>query len=368
MNTDRRTARGAGFLALLAAAAVAGAGCAGAGRRTDETERLESLKREGRNASITILPVVLAGRPAEPVAEALGMYLERCGMSNLEVGAAPFSPAADGDPDRTAAALGQFVAANPVRTGFALYAEFRGTPGKRVEEVRAVLVNRSGQLVWQDRRTGADADFARMRPAEPMQCVVLLADRLRPVLSLGDPSAVGTPEGRLAKRWSEKTGLPSDAERKGMAARAERFRASAAGASLLVFPVLVNDRASAEVGAALAKAIGAAGLARTTAAPEPPRIEVQGAMNEQKVLWDLAGAFRQHMRTSRPDADYAICAQYLLGPAGVGAVHFVVCDRAGEWVLVDFQNSHHPDFNRVSPRSEGDCGRLVVKRLEGYLR
>jgi len=24
-------------------------------------------------------------------------------------------------------------------------------------------------------------------------------------------------------------------------------------------------------------------------------------------------------------------------------VHFVICDRKGEWVIVDMQNSHQPD-------------------------
>ena len=53
---------------------------------------------------------------------------------------------------------------------------------------------------------------------------------------------------------------------------------------------------------------------------------------------------------------------------GAWAVHFVVCDREGEWVIVDFQNDHHGDFQSIDPKTPDDCGRLVAKRLQGYLR
>jgi hypothetical protein len=99
-------------------------------------------------------------------------------------------------------------------------------------------------------------------------------------------------------------------------------------------------------------------------------IEIQRSSNEQKTLWDMARAFREHVRQDPPEADYVLYADYLISPRGdhVGAVHFAICDRAGEWVLVDFQNSHHEDFQSVDPKSREACDRLVVQRLEGYLR
>ncbi|MFH1999683.1 MAG: hypothetical protein ABIK28_08385, partial [Planctomycetota bacterium] len=50
-----------------------------------------------------------------------------------------------------------------------------------------------------------------------------------------------------------------------------------------------------------------------------------------------------------------------------GAVHFALCDRKGDWVIVDFQNNHHDDFNEVSPKSWKDCNALATIRLKGYL-
>jgi hypothetical protein len=49
-------------------------------------------------------------------------------------------------------------------------------------------------------------------------------------------------------------------------------------------------------------------------------------------------------------------------------VHFVVCDRAGEWVIADLQNNHHEDFQRIDPKVLEDCDRLVLERLRAQLR
>jgi len=47
----------------------------------------------------------------------------------------------------------------------------------------------------------------------------------------------------------------------------------------------------------------------------------------------------------------------------VWAVHVVVCDRAGEWVVVEHCNSHHADFRRLAPKTSADCDHLVAARL-----
>ncbi len=90
-------------------------------------------------------------------------------------------------------------------------------------------------------------------------------------------------------------------------------------------------------------------------------------MNEQKILWDMAHAFREHVQAHPPEADYALFADYLMmGKDTVGSVHFAVCDRKGQLVIVDYQNDHHDDFKAIKPKSAEDCDRLVLKRLEGY--
>jgi hypothetical protein len=49
-------------------------------------------------------------------------------------------------------------------------------------------------------------------------------------------------------------------------------------------------------------------------------------------------------------------------------VHFVGCDRQGEWASRDQQNPQHPNYQSINPKSKEDCNKLVVKRLQRYIR
>ncbi len=142
-------------------------------------------------------------------------------------------------------------------------------------------------------------------------------------------------------------------------------------ASLVVFPVrLSDDEVGKKDAAHLAALLSKKKLCEAKAVDSPLRVKIQFARNEQKLLWDLARAFQDHVKQNPPEADYALLADYMFPRAGHGAwaVHFVICDRDGEWVIVDFQNEHHGDFQSIDPKTHDDCGRLVAKRLDGYLR
>ena len=56
-----------------------------------------------------------------------------------------------------------------------------------------------------------------------------------------------------------------------------------------------------------------------------------------------ANSIRQQLRKQAPKADYALLAQYGVGRKGGPArlVHLFVLDKVGNFVVVDFQNSHH---------------------------
>lgn len=329
---------------------------------------LDDFKAAGKDASLTVVGVNLAGKPVKQVAEVVGMFLERAGMKNLEVGEVEFPLADNTDLAQTAQALAEFVRANPIKTDYALFADFLGTPSTGVAEVRGVVVNKQGQLVWQDRRTPDDADFKRIKPREPMDCCVLLIDRLRPVLKLDDPMRDDAPQGKLAQRWQQKTGVPDEAERDAMKEREAAFKKAAATATLLIYPAHAGDEWSPESATHLAQMINAAKLAKAAAAEKGPQLDVKGDMNEQKVLWGMARAFREQVQKQPPDADYVLYPDYLMGKNVVGGVHFAICDRKGQLVIVDFQNSHWEDFKSINPKSREDCDRLVVKRLEGYCK
>ena len=192
------------------------------------------------------------------------------------------------------------------------------------------------------------------------------------MLNLGDPNREDAPKSKLAQRMAQKTGVPDEAEQKAMNERQQAFKKAASKATLVVYPVRVGSNSNPENAAHLAKLFNDAGLTKATAASEGPQFDIMVNMNEQKMLWDMAHAFREHIQAHSPEADYALFADYLMmGKDAVGAVHFVhfaVCDRKGQLVIVDYQNDHHDDFNAIKPKSAEDGDRLVLKRLEGYCK
>lgn len=369
-NLWRRT------LVLLALSSMAGLAEAQSEKSSAPVSTGQSLtqfKTAGRDASLTVYPAGLVGRPMRQVGDVVALMLERAGMKNLEIDAPEFRVPDNADLAATAKAFGEFVKANPPKTDYALFADFLGSHEKGFEEVRMVIANRQGETVWQDRQTPSDADFKKINPKEPMQCCVLVVERIRPILGLDDPTRDAAPEGKLAKRWAEKTGVPEKAEQDALQERQQAFKKAAATATLLVYPARAGDEVSKDSAKHLATLFNEAKLTKASATDIGPQLEIKGNMNEQKVLWDMARGVREFVQGHRPDADYVLYADYLMGKnaAGkveVGGVHFAVCDREGRWVIVDFQNSHHGDFNAIGPKSREDCDQLVLKRLTGYCR
>jgi len=340
---------------------------------TDGGKLLAQFKAAGRNASLTVYPAGLIGRPARNVGEVVALMLERGGMKNLEIDAPEFQPAAGATIDETAKAFGEFVKANPPKTDYALFADFLGSHEKGLDEARAVVVTRDGALVWQDRQTRADADYRKIAPKEPMDCCVLVVQRLRPLLGLDDPMRASAPEGKLAQRWAQKSGVPDKAEFEAMRERQQVLCKAAATATLRVYPALAGDELSAESATHLVELINDAKLAKAAVAAAGPQPEIKGSSNEQKMLWEMARQARDYVQAHRPEADYVLFAHYLMGKDRtgqpvVGGVHFVVCDREGRWVIVDFQNSHHEDFNSIPTKTRVDCDQLVAKRLASYCK
>ncbi|MBI5863534.1 MAG: hypothetical protein HZB38_03290 [Planctomycetes bacterium] len=357
----------------VAVAALVGTSAAQTEKQPAASKALAQFKAAGRDASLTVYPTSLIGRPVRPVGDVVALMLEKAGMKNLEVDAPEFKPAEKADLDAVTKAFGEFVKANPPKTDYALFNEFLGSHEKGFEEVRSIVVTKQGEPVWQDRQSPNDADFKKVAPKEPMDCCILVAQRLRPVLGLGDPTGASETEGKIAKRWSEKSGVPDKTEQAAIEQRQKAFKKAASGATMMIYPSRAEGAASKESAANLGKLLGAEKLTKASTADEGPKLELKRESNEQKTLWDMARGVREYVRAHRPETDYVLFADYLMGTddkgvVHVGGVHFVVCDRDGQWVIVDFQNSHHDDFNSINPKSREDCDKLVARRLANYCR
>jgi len=341
----------------------------------EQQERIDLLKSKGPEASLTILPVPLAGRPFDLVTELVGLFLEQEGLTNIELGKKVFKPEDKTDLERLAVSLGEFIRKNPITTDYALYAEYNAAPQKRLlVELRAVVVDKTGALVWADRQTPKDSVWKKGFTGSPMGMSVLLHERLSPLFGLTEETRRAAKPGKMAAIAAKRSGLPPENERTPLPRRQEEMKKAMPQATLVVFPARVgmaDDAAEAGTADELAKMIHDAGLCKAEAAKESPSLEAsQPNPNELKILWDLAREFRDYARKNSTDADYVLKVHYVFNPQRweQGFVHFIVCDRKGEWVIVDLQNSHHPDYQSVKPTSREDCDKILVKRLKGYLK
>lgn len=336
---------------------------------SDAQARLAELRRQGGQASLTIFPVALAGRHNKDVADVIGLMLEQAGMEQMETTEVVFQPAGETSFDQVPAAFGEFVRQQGLTTDYALYADVVGSPGRGVDEVRAVLVDKTGALLWVDRQGPNDRDFKRIMPRNPMTSCALLKERLVKALDLPALHLGKAKEGKMAQLWARKSGLPDEAELEAIKHRREIMNQAGKDRTLMVFPVKVNNETERAAAQELADTITDGRLAEVQVAEAEPRFELEPTSNEQRRLWDLARAFRDHVRAHPPETDYALYAEYLIRTdrQQVHTVHFIVCDRAGNWVIVDFQNEYQPDFKKLKPESRADCSQLVARRLKRIL-
>jgi len=342
-----------------------------AGIAPEQQQRLELMKAKGPDASLTILPVRLAGKPWDRVTEVVGVLLEQQGLRNIELGQTPFTPTHT-NLESLAAAVGAFVKTNPITTGYALYAEYNGDRQTGLNELRAVVVDQTGAVVWTDRQTPQDEAFKKLEERDPMTMSVLLVERLSPQLGLNEETAKAAKPGKMAAIMDQRSGLPPENERAALPERQKAMKQALPGATLLVYPARIGGNAVSVPSATnLVRLLNEAGLCKAVPAEQTVLLKTSLAdPNELKALWNLAREFRDYVRAHPPAADYALYADYVFNPqnAEQGFVHFVVCDRKGEWVIVDMQNSHHPDYQSIGVISRDRCNQLLVKRLAGYLK
>ncbi len=341
-----------------------------------QAERLAKLKKSDPNVvSLALLPVQIWFKhpdiTSRKVADVVGVVAESCGMNNLDALDTEFIPPAEATWEQVPVHLAEFLKKNPPKSEYVLYAQYIGDPNSGpAKEVRFVVVDAAGNLVLADRQRSQDEDFKRIAAADPdpMGCSVLAAERLFSLL--GWQKVEGEPHGKFARKWAEASGMPSDMEQAAMKQRFEKLKASIKTTQIAIYATCIGEERNAESAARLAVSVAQHLSCKAIKADKQVSFQREPTANEQKLLWDLARAFRDYLRASPADSNYAMLAEYFINPSGgpAGAVHFVICEKSGDWVLVDFQNSTHEDFQRISPKSVEDCDRLTVERLTKQLR
>ncbi len=358
--------------AMVFISAVFLAGCASPSSKVGSVDRqqqrlLQELKGKGVGASITIYPVRLGNTHSKDVAEVVGLMLEKGGMGDLYIADAIFDPGAADDLEQLGENFAGFVSQQSQAAEYGLYAEFLGSPKSGVKQVRGLIADRAGRVVWTDRQVPGDADFDKVQPKCPMSCCVLLNKRLTSVLNFGDSR--NAKPGKMVELWEKKSGVPDEKERLAIEKRAEVFKESASSAEMVVFAARIGKSFNSRAAVDLASMINARKLVAAKCNDQSVNIVVKPSSNQQRVLWDFARAVREYIKKNPVDSDYALFADYMLDQkrGEVHAVHLVICDRNGDWVVVEFQNSHQAEYKRIAPESVDDCNRLVVEILKDCL-
>jgi len=343
----------------------------------EQRERLDLMKSKGTEASLTILPVRLGGPglPSEVaqardfrdrVTEVAGCLLEQMGLKGIELGKTAFDSETDTTVGGLVASLTGFLKQHPVTTEYVVYANLR------TDGITAVVTDATGALVWSDQLTAQDEPF-KSGPPDSMAVCVALSDRLSPQFGLNEETRKAAKPGKITALGAARSGLPPEGERAALPARLAEMKKAMPKATLAVFPVRARKEDNpAETGSAadLARMINDAGLCKAEPAQQSLLLKTaQADPNEMKVLWDLAREFRDYAKAASVDADYVLYADHRFSAQQweAGFVHFIVCDRNGDWVIVDLQNSHHSDYQSLKPTSKEGCDKLLVKRLKGYL-
>jgi hypothetical protein len=231
-------------------------------------------------------------------------------------------------------------------------------------------LDKAGKLIFSEKVDGETYAKEKIKPPdEPLTACLFIVKRLDKVWDLADPMRENAPEGKMAEIMKRRSALPPDKEIADMEKRLEVLKGIIATSKVTIYPIHLWEGSDKAGAVQLAKIISEDGICQAEPSDVDPNIKIKGDPNEQKILWDTARAFRDFLRKNPPDTQYALLADYGISPASdgkheAGHVHLILCDKSGDWVLVDYQNSHHADFQSIAPKSVEDCNRLAVKRLK----
>jgi hypothetical protein len=336
--------------------------------------------------SVTVFPVVIKPETppvkredgtvidfSERVGAVVATLLERANIEDVELGKPKFKSPEGSDAAQIAAEFGKFICQHPIQTEYAMYGEVHGTPQTGPQEILTILVDKQGRVVLAASDTPKTySQTSDLQPKDPMSCSIFMGRKVQKLWGLPDPLRERAPEGKMAAYWTRQSGVPAKAELAAMKDRLEKMKAGINTSRVTVYPVRLQPDTDRECADELAGLLSREKICQAVVADADPKLQTPGDPNEQKVLWDTAKAFREYIRQHPPATQYALYADYIIGSSHsgkmhVGGVHFIVCDRAGDWVIVDFQNSHHPNFQAIDPKSKQDCNRLLAKRLAAIL-
>jgi len=305
-------------------------------------------------------------------AATLGLLLEEKGYDKFKVTDASFQfPTDTTAREERAAAFGTFVSESGLKTDYALGVELTLDIERSWQGVYSVIVDTNGDIAWEDSQGPGYRTFDEDYAGTEFGRLELVCSRLTAPIGLDKlPKKELAADKEQALREMRAKEPPSQSESAAMDNQLKTMKKAGVSARVLVYPARVGgDHTDPSCATRLCKLLNEAKLCQATAAEKGPIMEGSGWPDETHVLWLFARNVRDYVREHAADSDYILFADYWFNPRGeVWAVHFVVCDHTGDWVIVDLQNPHQEEFQRIKPKTLDDCDSLVLERLKASLR
>ncbi|MEI6059787.1 MAG: tetratricopeptide repeat protein [Bacteroidota bacterium] len=332
----------------------------------EQQKRLDLMKSRSVDGSLTILPVRLMGQPMGRVSEVVGVIFEQNGLKNIELSEKAFTHSTKISLQDLADSAGKFVKTLKITTDYVLYAEMNGDMQKHtLDELLGIVVDKSGALVWSVLLNSNDELFRNVGDPDPMGYSMLLVQLLSPQMGLSEETARTAKPGKMTDIMNARSGLPPENERAAMPDRQKIMKDKFKTSTLIVFPVRIGDDKSKQGATDLIKTLNDKGICKAVLAKDTMLLlTARQDPNEMKILWDLARDFKEYVKKNPQNTDYMLYADYGMP----GYVHFVVCDKSGEWVIADLQNSDHPDFRMFDISTMNGCNQLLITRLLRYIK
>lgn len=259
-----------------------------------------------------------------------------------------------------------FLAERKPSADYSLFARFHAGPsenGPVITRICAMLADSAGQIVWSEEQTEFSKEFT------PIHGLMKLAKMVDSVSDLKEPDWNNRKPGPFARRMQAQAGLPSPEEHEAMEKRFKAAQGSFNDATLTIYPFRIWEQkeGSGEGAEALANKLNEVGVFKSAIVAEADTHLVAKRDPENPgqpiIIADSARDFRAYLEKHPPATDYALLVDVTVP---THHVHFILCDKTGEWLHFNIANSHHDDFKAINPVTVEDCAQLVFWRMKDW--
>lgn len=347
--------------------------------QTGDDELFNKFRKEANTASFSVYPVYFtSGKPLKNVGDIIALFMEQAGMENVLPATSEFLRKEDSDFDQISVDFSEFIKNQKKKSDYSLYAEVLGSQLTGVAEVRALLVDKDGSIIWKYRSVKGSEDFKKYYPSNPMTCCVMISGILKNEVGLKKRAGFDLHQGNMTTHWATNSGIPGKEEQEAIRSRADIARKQYKTSSLAVFPVLYwgpdtngdfIKTAEKQCAENIVSMLNQRVFASAISIACDDKFDFQGNSNQAKMLWTMANNFSSYLKKNPVEADYALIALYSFNKDGrASGINIVGCTGKGDIVEAALFNEHHKDFRKAKINSKGLADKFLAAQVQSYLK